>query len=689
MKKLLLSLCLLLTVVTIGRAETKTMVCKSSTFTFGDKTATYTDSPISLILDQNTSSTGLFKDSSAIRIYSGYTFTVSLEDEYADNNYRITQIKYNCTTAGYSSSLTNQKVSYPNNTNVTGSNAVLEESGSKTAIWTAPEGEYITSVQTAITTKIFISSVEITYEQVADNALGGIQFIYNGDKYADNNGSYSIKAGSTFKVFCRNATSIEYKKLGDEAYTSVEGSTLEGEIAFTTYTFRGVMASDDATEYSDEFNVTFTESFDVIYNLVKSADDLVDGGKYIVVYKDSKLAMSNTPNSNTIPGVGVTITNDQIINPTGMMVLKLEITEDGYYWNASTYEDGSYYLVNNNSSKNYLQLNKTKNATTVSDISGNGNYIKINFGSASGNRYLQYNTSTSAFATYTSSQGKIQLYQLEEQPATTDPEVAVISSFADIKANTDTDYQGNATIEFRRGNDIWLSDDSNVSVHATLKTDDQLDWTIGAGYVISNFRISSASAITKGSYDVVITTLPTTCENANKETAWITIAEGQKLTEDHVGKPVVVSGEIYGFDNDDIMLESGDEVYLLHRYFEPTEVAAAIDDEENDWVWDVNVDNWLNTETAPYGIVYVSGMVALHDSDVVIYPIAMTSQQGTVTGIETINSQEVQLTENGVVLPAGATLYSINGARVAAANLSNGIYIVRYANGKAAKVYVK
>jgi hypothetical protein len=67
----------------------------------------------------------------------------------------------------------------------------------------------------------------------------------------------------------------------------------------------------------------------------------------------------------------------------------------------------------------------------------------------------------------------------------------------------------------------------------------------------------------------------------------------------------------------------------------------------------------------------------------------MTSQQGTVTGIETINSQEVQLTENGVVLPAGATFYSINGARVSATNLSNGIYIVRYANGKAAKVYVK
>jgi hypothetical protein len=603
-----------------------------------------------------------------------------LEDEYADNNYRITQIKYNCTTAGYSSSLTNQKVSYPNNTNVTGSNAVLEESGSKTAIWTAPEGEYITSVQTAITTKIFISSVEITYEQVADNALGGIQFIYNGDKYADNNGSYSVKAGSTFKVFCRNATSIEYKKLGDEAYTSVEGSTLEGEIAFTTYTFRGVMTSDDATEYSDEFNVTFTESFDVIYNLVKSADDLVDGGKYIVVYKDSKLAMSNTPNSNTIPGVGVTITNDQIINPTGMMVLKLEITEDGYYWNASTYEDGSYYLVNNNSSKNYLQLNKTKNATTVSDISGNGNYIKINFGSASGNRYLQYNTSTSAFATYTSSQGKIQLYQLEEQPATTDPEVAVISSFADIKANTEADYQGTAKIEFRRGNDIWLSDDSNVSVHAILNSDVELDWRVEAGYTLTNFHMASIASVTEACYNAAITAAPETYENAGLETAWTTLNAGEELTTALVGKAVVVEGVFYAFDTDDIIMESGDALYTLHRYFTPSDDAVAIDDDE--WIWNVNENVWLTEAAAPYDTVFVSAMADLLGDDVVLYPIAMTTAQGTVTGIDAI-------TEQDALIPANAVIYSINGARVAASNLSNGIYIVRYANGKVAKVYVK
>jgi hypothetical protein len=602
-----------------------------------------------------------------------------LEDEYADNNYRITQIKYNCTTAGYSSSLTNQKVSYPNNTNVTGSNAVLEESGSKTAIWTAPEGEYITSVQTAITTKIFISSVEITYEQVADNALGGIQFIYNGDKYADNNGSYSIKAGSTFKVFCRNATSIEYKKLGDEAYTSVEGSTLEGEIAFTTYTFRGVMASDDATEYSDEFNVTFTESFDVIYNLVKSADDLVDGGKYIVVYKDGNLAMCSTPNEKNIPGVKVTIANDQIINPENVMVLKLEIDNGSYYWNASNYDDGKKYLYNNAKS-NYLYVKTDKTATTVSDLSNN--CIKIDFGSASGNRYLQYNSSDTGkvFSTYTGGQKNIQLYQLEEQPATTDPEVAVISSFADIKANTEADYQGTAKIEFRRGNDIWLSDDSNVTIHAILNSDVELDWRVEAGYTLTNFHMASIASVTEACYNAAITAAPETYENAGLETAWTTLNAGEELTTALVGKAVVVEGVFYAFDTDDIIMESGDALYTLHRYFTPSDDAVAIDDDA--WIWNVNENVWLTEAAAPYDTVYVSAMADLLGDDVVLYPIAMTTAQGTVTGIDAI-------TEQDALIPANAVIYSINGARVAASDLSNGIYIVRYANGKVAKVYVK
>jgi hypothetical protein len=42
-----------------------------------------------------------------------------------------------------------------------------------------------------------------------------------------------------------------------------------------------------------------------------------------------------------------------------------------------------------------------------------------------------------------------------------------------------------------------------------------------------------------------------------------------------------------------------------------------------------------------------------------------------------------------IYLPEGAVLYTISGVRIAAENVADGIYVVKYANGTADKILVK
>lgn len=85
-----------------------------------------------------------------------------------------------------------------------------------------------------------------------------------------------------------------------------------------------------------------------------------------------------------------------------------------------------------------------------------------------------------------------------------------------------------------------------------------------------------------------------------------------------------------------------------------------------------NPENYLEVETIP----------AVSDG---------TYDAGDVTGVESVVAEEklaVKVVGNSIVAPEGAEVYNLNGMRVKADNLSNGIYIVKAGNN-AAKVLVK
>lgn len=89
----------------------------------------------------------------------------------------------------------------------------------------------------------------------------------------------------------------------------------------------------------------------------------------------------------------------------------------------------------------------------------------------------------------------------------------------------------------------------------------------------------------------------------------------------------------------------------------------------------------------------VTGIVCYYQSkgadapELQINPISFDK----TTGVEAVAEQkaEVYVSGNMIVAPEGAAVYSVSGARVNGANVANGVYVVRLANGEAVKVLVK
>ena len=61
-----------------------------------------------------------------------------------------------------------------------------------------------------------------------------------------------------------------------------------------------------------------------------------------------------------------------------------------------------------------------------------------------------------------------------------------------------------------------------------------------------------------------------------------------------------------------------------------------------------------------------------------------------MTGIESVEGDASGITVEGnnIIVPEGAEVYTISGVAVKPVNLATGIYIVRFANGKAVKVVI-
>lgn len=195
------------------------------------------------------------------------------------------------------------------------------------------EGLTITATD-GVETKTFEFLLEVT--EAPKPVLGDIVVTYgDGIKVAEDE-EVSVEVGTTFTFTAENATNITVERFMESLLVVNEDAntaTWTPELAFAQDGII-VTATDGSNESTFEFYLTVTEPVlpeNEVWTLVKSADDLAIGGKYIIAAKDAKLAMANTNNTNNRKSTEVTIQENSIINPSET-VLRLTLEKDGDTW---------------------------------------------------------------------------------------------------------------------------------------------------------------------------------------------------------------------------------------------------------------------------------------------------------------------------------------------------------------------
>ena len=148
------------------------------------------------------------------------------------------------------------------------------------------------------------------------------------------------------------------------------------------------------------------------YVKVKSAEEMVDGGKYLIVYENGPFAFKPIRNNDQLESsnnnkYSVTIDNGRIRSTEGVDACQVifEAANNGYYMKAVA-ADGYYFYP---SSSNITASATPTNACSVTNTSG---VVNITAGS---NNYFKYSTSKNYFKQSTSNNSReLALYLLDD-----------------------------------------------------------------------------------------------------------------------------------------------------------------------------------------------------------------------------------------------------------------------------------
>ena len=168
------------------------------------------------------------------------------------------------------------------------------------------------------------------------------------------------------------------------------------------------------------------------YQLVRSTEGLVDGGKYLIVNKDNKKALGgiNPTSGNNRTAVAVTFDLDGNIStvPSDACVLELQAQDNGTWAFYDALNKG--YLYAASKSENHLKTKDTlddngKATVTITTAS----VATIKFTGTNTRNLLRYNPNTGGsplFSCYSSGQKDVYLYHYVESSATgtTDPKLS-------------------------------------------------------------------------------------------------------------------------------------------------------------------------------------------------------------------------------------------------------------------------
>ena len=157
------------------------------------------------------------------------------------------------------------------------------------------------------------------------------------------------------------------------------------------------------------------------YVKVTDVDDLENGDAILIVNETNNVALSTTQNDNNRGEEGVTISSNVIKNPSNKTQKLVIVKTNESIGNPATSTDvfyfytGSGYLYAASSSKNYLKTETTPSNNARATISISSGNATITFTGNNTRNLIQYNSSSSIFSCYGSSQAAVQIYK--EVPA--------------------------------------------------------------------------------------------------------------------------------------------------------------------------------------------------------------------------------------------------------------------------------
>jgi hypothetical protein len=268
-------------------------------------------------------------------------------------------------------------------------------------------------------------------------------------------------------------------------------------------------------------------------------------------------------------------------------------------------------------------------------------------------------------------------------------------------------YNGKAEVIYRfNGNDdeLWaretLADGSEYNMRIVINNDlmdNEVVKQIATGSNISGFTLSLLDIDKAGSdkryLEAMMTAAPTSCEAISGYEYNVNILGDVALSSDHIGKGVVVKGHVASTTADKMTITSGNNTYVISKYFSRSASTAAIKRAQSstgDWLWLATEDDW-STDAPTDKDVYVRGIVDKTSDGYVVYPTQMsTNSSYTTTDVrDLLNDSEYAVMGNSIIVGDGASVYTLSGVRVDGTNLASGVYVVRLANGSAVKVAIK
>lgn len=394
-------------------------------------------------------------------------------------------------------------------------------SGTDSAQWiaTVTAAEEITVTATkGDETKPFKFTIEVVPAPAPQ--LGDIVVTYGDGKVVMNDFDVltTVNVGEVFSATADNAAHIEVQLWNAEKVFENDGSNISWTMTDPTKE-EGVTVTATLGDESKEFMFRLAVVEPEIWTLVKTVDELVVGGKYIITNEEAAYAMSAENNANIRKITAITVSNDILKNPSSE-VLQLELEKDGedYMWRTVNYLNAQGeqatnqgYLNVASGSSNYLNVtnpqdeNKNRRNTSVSFDGENVliTFVNALFKTGPDKRRIFFNNDR--FTTYSETNeimGKIKLFKFGPCAPMFDEKVGEKSvSFTAKNGELHAwviEYDANDNVV--KENDVDVAE-TPASIMAKAPAADNTSWTNKVAEENEEFVVTAPE--TEGNYKMI------------------------------------------------------------------------------------------------------------------------------------------------------------------------------------------